>query len=156
MIKNQSLLENGYIIIDFSLENCVLDFVKNRQWKELDNYFLSISEPEKPLHKLFKAYLDYNFLEHIIAIRSAPNDEEGIWHDDGSRLLGFSLSLNINPESIAGGELCFKKKEVTGMENFKPLPFGKMIIFLSGIYGYEHKVTAVTSGERIVIAGWCR
>jgi len=46
--------------------------------------------------EFFQSILDFQFCEHIIAIRKAPGDEEGIWHDDGSRSLGFSLSLNLN------------------------------------------------------------
>jgi hypothetical protein len=155
IIKNPLLERNGCLLTDYPLNDLILTYVKNRQWKELDNHFLEISRPGGSLFNFFQAYLTYTSLEHIIAIRTAPNDDEGIWHDDGSRFIGFSLSLNLAPESIAGGELYFKKKESTEMSCFRPLPFGKIVIFLSGVYGYEHKVSAVTQGERIVIAGWC-
>lgn len=155
MIHHSQLIEHGFLIADFPLSEDVLEMLKNRQWKDLDQYFLTISSNDGPLRNFLQNFLDFQTLEHIISIRCAPLDEEGIWHDDGSRFLGFSLSLNILPEHISGGELHFKKKnELTGAI-ISPLPIGKMVIFLSGIYGYEHKVSAVTKGERIVIAGWC-
>jgi len=126
-----------------------------KKWKELDQYFLQISKPGGQLRHFFNDYLDYEKLEHIIAIRTAPDDEDGIWHDDGSRFLGFSLSLNLHPETIEGGNLSFKKKEEKDGVAFPPQPYGTIIIFLSGLSGYEHMVSAVTKGERIVIAGWC-
>ena len=155
MIKNIELQNIGFTIVDFPLESVILEWLKNEDWKNLDDYFLAISKPDGLLNNFLAEFLDFQTLEHIIAIRSAPDDEDGIWHDDGSRFLGFSLSLNINPETISGGNLLFKKKIDPLPNTFPPQPMGKMIIFLSGIYGYEHMVSSVTSGKRIVIAGWC-
>ena len=155
MINNKRLLENGFLKLDFPLPPLVLDLVQNKKWYELDYYFLEISKKDGLLHKFLSSYLDFELLEHIIAIRKSPDDEDGIWHDDGSRFLGFSLSLNINHNSIAGGELRFKRKDSSLTEIFHPLPYGQIVLFLSGVYGYEHMVSAVTTGERIVIAGWC-
>ena len=155
MIKNLTLQATGHIIVDFPLTPSVLDFLQNKKWIELDDYFLFISKPNELLHQFLSEYLDFETLEHIIAIRSAPDDEDGIWHDDGSRFLGFSLSLNLDPQTIAGGQLLFKRKNTSHINHFPPQPLGKMILFLSGLYGYEHMVSAVTRGERIVIAGWC-
>lgn len=155
MIKNQTLKEKGFILTDFPLEPRVLDLLRKEQWSELDQYFLEISKTGGILRHFLKVYLDFQTLEHIIAIRRSPDDEDGIWHDDGSRFLGFSLSLNRTPEFIAGGELHFRKKNLSETKIFSPLPYGKIVLFLSGIYGYEHMVSAVTKGERIVIAGWC-
>lgn len=155
MIKNTNLLEKGFVLTDFPLESKVLEFIQNKNWYALDQYFLEISTSDGLLRNFLADYLDFEMLEHIISIRSAPEDEDGIWHDDGSRFLGFSLSLNWKPENIIGGELRFKLKESNQEDVFKPQPYGKIIIFLSGLYGYEHMVSAVTSGERIVIAGWC-
>lgn len=155
IIRNPNLEKNGYILTEFPLEHCVLNFVRNRQWKELDNYFLQISRPNGILYSFLEEYLSFRSIDHIIAIRSAPNDDEGIWHDDGSRHLGFSLSLNIDPSSIGGGELRFRKKATDQSTQFSPLPYGMIVLFLTGLYGYEHQVGAVTRGERIVIAGWC-
>lgn len=155
MIKNSQLQKSGFVIADFPLDLLVLDLLEKEEWKKLDQYFLDISKTGSPLWNFLSDFLDFKKLEHIIAIRKAPFDEDGIWHDDGSRFLGFSLSLNRNPQNIVGGELRFKKKDSTQTEVFPPRPYGKIILFLSGIYGYEHMVSAVTEGERIVIAGWC-
>ncbi|MGZ3787215.1 MAG: 2OG-Fe(II) oxygenase [Bacteriovorax sp.] len=155
MIKNELLKKNGFVVADFPLAPIVLGFLQDENWRGLDQYFLDISKDNGQLRNFLADYLDFVTLEHIIAIRRAPDDEEGIWHDDGSRLLGFSLSLNRDPKTIVGGELRFKRKESTHTEVFPPLPYGKIVLFLSGIYGFEHMVSAVTKGERIVIAGWC-
>jgi hypothetical protein len=155
MIKNQLLKENGFVVVDFPLESLVLEFLRDENWEKLDQYFLDISKEKGLLRNFLSDYLNYETLEHIIAIRQSPDDEDGIWHDDGSRFLGFSLSLNLNHHKISGGELLFKRKDSPKIEIFPPLPLGKIVIFLSGIYGYEHMVSAVTSNKRIVIAGWC-
>jgi predicted 2-oxoglutarate/Fe(II)-dependent dioxygenase YbiX len=155
LIIDKILLEQGYLVADFPLPESIQTFVIEKNWKALDDYFLEISRPNNQLNIFLSQYLKFNFLEHIIAIRSAPDDDEGIWHDDGSRFLGFSLSLNIAPQSIEGGVLRFKKKNSDSMESFSQLPYGKIVIFLTGVYGYEHMVSAVTKGQRIVIAGWC-
>lgn len=155
LIKNTKLNDVGFCIVDFPLAPKVLEMLQNENWKALDDYFLEISTPGGLLRTFLEDFLDFQTLEHIIAIRSAPDDEDGIWHDDGSRFLGFSLSLNLNPQAIVGGELLFKKKDNPHTEIIKPLPYGQMILFLSGIYGYEHMVSAVTKNKRVVIAGWC-
>lgn len=155
MIKNAGLLKNGFISLPFPLEKKVKELVVEKKWKELDQYFLEISRDKGALRDFFNELLDYEKIEHIIAIRTAPDDEDGIWHDDGSRFLGFSLSLNLIPEKIEGGELFFRKKGAAESVVFAPQPYGTMIVFLSGLSGYEHMVSAVTKGERIVIAGWC-
>ena len=155
MIKNSTLKKSGFILTDFPLEPIVLELIQKENWYELDQYFLEISKPNGQLRNFLADYLDFKTLEHIIAIRSAPLDEDGIWHDDGSRFLGFSLSLNIDHSSIQGGELRFKRKTSSQVEIFSPLPYGKIVLFLSGVYDYEHMVSAVTKEQRIVIAGWC-
>lgn len=146
----------GLIQTTFPLPENILPLVEERNWKALDDAFKEMSAPQGLLRKFLKDYLDYQGLEHIIAIRSAPDDEDGIWHDDGSRILGFSLSLTLDSLSVEGGHLQFRKKGETSAESISTRPFGTILLFLTGIYGYEHRVTAVTSGERIVIAGWCQ
>lgn len=155
MIKNQQLKNEGRVIAYFPVPEIVLEYLQTKNWKDLDQFFLRISGKEGLLRQFLSEYLDFETLEHIISIRRSPYDEDGIWHDDGSRFLGFSLSLNQNPLKIKGGSLFFKKKNAAQKEEFPPQPLGTMILFLSGIYGYEHMVSAVTEGERVVIAGWC-
>ena len=155
MIKNNKLIDNGFIEVDFQLDDVVLSYICNENWRGLDDYFINISKPGQQLHSFLLNFLEFDKLEHIIAIRSAPTDEDGIWHDDGSRFLGFSLSLNLDPANIMGGQLKFKQKSSQDMTIFPPQPFGRMVLFLSGLYGYEHMVSAVVKNRRIVIAGWC-
>ena len=157
-IKNQELLDRHLIILDFPIEKKLHELVLKREWDDLDRYFLAAEKPEGELFQFLSPYLDFKKIEHIIAIRaSSPGyqDEDGIWHDDGSRILGFSLSLTLYPEDVKGGHLRFKPK---GSESFINIPtqsMGKIILFKTGIYGFEHMVSAVEAGERVVIAGWC-
>ena len=155
MIKHQTLKEQGYLLTKFPLDEIIKSLVIEKNWKALDDHFLEISLPGKHLHTFLSQFLDFEKLEHIIAIRSAPDDEDGIWHDDGSRLLGFSLSLNLNPTEIKGGVLSFRAKGTIQSTNFPPLEYGQIVLFLSGTAGFEHMVSAVTQKTRIVIAGWC-
>ena len=123
--------------------------------KSLDEYFLEISKKGNALYTFLSQFLEFEKLEHIIALRSAPDDEDGIWHDDGSRILGFSLSLNLNPSEIEGGVLSFRPKGSSLSTDFMPLEFAQIVLFLSGTAGFEHMVSAVTKNTRLVIAGWC-
>ena len=156
MIKNINLNHQGHDLLDFYLDDNFKELVINKNWAKLDKCVFELTAAGSPLHQLLRLQLDFTSIEHLIAIRSAPDDEDGIWHDDGSRILGFSLSLNLEPDNIIGGQLLFKSKE-NNLDPviYPPQPWGKLIIFLSGLSGYEHKVTAVSVGQRIVIAGWC-
>ena len=95
--------------------------------------------------------------EHILSLRQGPQEEEfdGIWHDDGSRLLAFSLSLNIEHSNIKGGHLSLRKKgTIVGSQSILPRPFGVLTIFATGQERWEHKTNNVQEGSRIVLAGW--
>ena len=106
-----------------------------------------------------RKYAEFSEIEFIISIRSSLEypDEDGIWHDDGSRLLAFSLSLTLDHEGVEGGRLEIRKRgsETSPSEVITTPPFGTMIVFSTGQSGFEHKINRVTSGERIIIAGWC-
>lgn len=157
VILNNELNENHLIITDYHLSEEILGYLKNRDWNSLDHYFLKAEKKSGELFSFLSNYLEFQKIEHIIAIRSSMTelDEDGIWHDDGSRILGFSLSLTLNPELIEGGELRFRDKASVTFTSIKTQTAGKIILFKTGIYGFEHMVSAVKSGERIVIAGWC-
>lgn len=152
--KNE-LSENGFIIQDFSLTNDLVQWVKEEKWDIIDQYFFKLCQSEGDLFKLLNPFTPFHSIEHMIAIRSSPIDEDGIWHDDGSRVLAFSLSLNINPLEIEGGELLIRKKGSLDLATIKPLPYGKIIIFLTGEYNFEHKICKVKKNRRIVLVGWC-
>ena len=101
-----------------------------------------------------------------MALRQAQSwdgfqDEEGIWHDDGSRKMGFSLSLNLAPQRIEGGELLIRHRLLHPVQNDEgslaigPLSFGELVLFKTGLEGVEHRTRAVNKGNRLVLAGWC-
>src|SRR5690606_2217770 len=147
---------------DFYLENLnmsqsVIECIKKDDWNNLDLEFQKLTSPGGEIHTLLLKYICFENIEFMISIRDSANawEEDGIWHDDGSRVLAFSLSLTLNHENLEGGFLGIRKK---GEEEFVKIPtppFGTMIVFLTGVHGYEHKIHQVTNGRRIVIAGWC-
>jgi hypothetical protein len=155
LLYNEELKNSHLITISLTLPEEILQLVEEERYFELDQYFLKAGAKEGFLFKELSRLLKFNSIEHIIAIRQAPHDEEGIWHDDGSRILGFSLSLTRHPNEVQGGHLCFRPKGDADYISISTRPYGTLIAFKTGIYGFEHKVTAVTLGKRIVIAGWC-
>jgi hypothetical protein len=110
-----------------------------------------------------RRYERFSEIEFIISIRPSIRsplqeiDEDGIWHDDGSRVLAFSLSLTLDHAGLEGGRLEIRKRSASPGESafIATPPFGTMIIFATGHLGFEHKINRVVRGERIIIAGWC-
>jgi hypothetical protein len=150
---NEHIIERG-----FPLNSEILEALENKDWKKIDQIFLDAEKPGGFLFHFMQEFLDFETIEHIIAIRSAPGDEDGIWHDDGSRILGFSLSLTQNHEEVIGGELRFRpknQKDRKDFQSFSTRPLGRILLFKTGIYGFEHMVSEVKNGQRVVIAGWC-
>lgn len=137
------------------------EYLIQKDFVKLDQLYQQSLAHNGFLSQYLKKFCDFNTLEGIINIRSAPLDEEGIWHDDGSRILAFSLSLNLLPELISGGELLlrerfiYKDNEDTGATVFRPRPYGRILLFKTGSHDFEHRVTRVTKGTRVVLAGWC-
>jgi hypothetical protein len=154
-LRSTELIESHLIEKTFPLDKFVLAALEKGNWKVIDDYFLMEAKPEGVLYKFLSEFLEFESIEHIIAIRQPPEDEDGIWHDDGSRILGFSLSLSQNHDQISGGELRFRPKGQSDFHSITTRPLGQMLLFKTGIYGFEHMVTAVTKGKRVVIAGWC-
>jgi len=157
MIKDPQLFKEGFHISTYLLSDEVRESVKKQDWLKVDQLISSLTKKEGNLYQFLKNYHDFNDIEFIISIRdaSSPWEEDGIWHDDGSRVFAFSLSLTVNSEEIEGGRLGIRPK---GVEKFMEIPtpeFGKIILFLTGAYGFEHKIHRVTKGVRIIIAGWC-
>ncbi len=157
MLKFASLMNTGFHMTYFPLSGEIRDSVRHEKWDEVDKAFQDLTRPGGRLFDFLKTYHDFQSIEFIISIRDAGNDweEDGIWHDDGSRVFAFSLSLTENSKEVEGGRLGIKRKSE---ENFVTIPtpdFGGIILFLTGIYGFEHKIHRVTKGRRIIIAGWC-
>jgi hypothetical protein len=157
MLKNSSLLKTGLILKTFPLVDQVMAHVQNEDWIGLDKEIKNLTHNGGELFKFLHHYHDFNEIEFIISIRDAENEweEDGIWHDDGSRVLAFSLSLSIHSNQIQGGRLGIRRKGEERAEEIPTPEYGTLIIFLTGVYGFEHKIHQVTKGKRIIIAGWC-
>lgn len=147
-------LPNGHLKLNFELSCEAIKCIESKDWSTLDNIAAKWLAPSGELRQILLKYCDFTSIEHILALRSAP-DDEGIWHDDGSRLLAFSLSLTLRPEDVQGGSIYLRQKGSEQGHQYPTQPPGTLIIFNTGRDGYEHRVSAVTSGERLVLAGWC-
>ncbi len=151
------LLERGFIKVYLPFPSEFKAAVTSCNWVKVDSLISEYLKPGAILYDLISNYQHFNYTEHIIAIRDAVTDEDGIWHDDGSRDIAFTWSLNDDP-TLEGGELLFKKKSTTSSQDLHSItpPIAEtLIIFLTGKFGFEHKVNKVTKGKRKTIAGWC-
>jgi len=157
MLKSPELFQNGFHLSYFPLGEEIKELVISEEWERLDQKFKELTQKNGTLYNFLQKYHDFNDIEFIISIRDASNEweEDGIWHDDGSRVFAFSLSLTIDSTNVKGGRLQVKAKH---SERFFEIPtpeFGGIILFLTGLYGFEHKIHQVIEGRRIIIAGWC-
>ena len=145
----------GFFEINLSLPDDIKKLVKTRQFFELDQKFKLMTATDGMIFKALSEFESFNSIEFIISLRESDNEweEDGIWHDDGSRKLAFSLSLTIEPPK--GGILELRKKGDTQSTKISTPPYGNMIVFATGSNGYEHKINRVTQGSRLIIAGWC-
>jgi hypothetical protein len=142
------------------LPGAIREYVSARDWNGLDRVIRVETLPGGSVYEELRRYATFTEIEFIISIRSSLEhpDEDGIWHDDGSRVLAFSLSLTDDPGSIDGGLLEFRKRGAIDGEVIAAIPtpaFGTMIVFATGYQGFEHRINRVRRGERIIIAGWC-
>jgi len=149
----------GYLITAVELPASVLEKLLERNWPELDQVIARETLPGGVIFSKLQNYTKFSQIEFIISIRSSLEqpDEDGIWHDDGSRVLAFSLSLTLDPSEIEGGFLEIRRRgEESSKSETLPTPsYGSMIVFATGHLGFEHKINRVIRGERIIIAGWC-
>lgn len=154
----KQLQENGHFAITSVLDDTAKALVEQQDWQGLDAYFQELTQENGALFKLMSEFVFCHDIEFIISIRDAENDweEDGIWHDDGSRKLAFSLSLTAHPEQIEGGILEMRKKGEINSLKIKPFAYGTMIVFATGVSGFEHRINQVRKGRRIIIAGWCQ
>lgn len=148
------LLPNGHLKYAIELEPKVQQLVLAQDWSALDQLAKTWLGPSGKIHDKLAQHCDFTSTEHILALREAP-DDEGIWHDDGSRLMAFSLSLTLNHQAVIGGEIMLREKGQINGVNYPTQPWGTLIIFNTGRDGYEHRVSAVHTGKRLVLAGWC-
>ena len=149
------LFQRGFHLEKFALDSSIKEWVRRKNWPSVNEAFLKLTSPQGALFQFLREFHEFETIEFIISVREGTNEweEDGIWHDDGSRVFAFSLSLT--DEVIEGGKLGFRKKRSEDTE-FIPTPaYGEIILFLTGIHGYEHNIAQVSKGCRVVIAGWC-
>jgi hypothetical protein len=149
----------GFRLTQVQLPPWIREHVVARDWMALDQAMSREVRPGGVIFGELLRYRNFSEIEFIISIRSSIRepDDDGIWHDDGSRLLAFSLSLTLDPEAVVGGVLEIRKRSVEhrGSQAVPTQPFGTMIVFATGVMGFEHKINRVIQGERVIIAGWC-
>lgn len=156
ILQNQhKLAEYGHAQVEVYLDEVIKDYIKYEDFESLDKHFQSLTEPDGRMFELLKDYCNFESIEFIISLRDSENEweEDGIWHDDGSRKLAFSLSLTQNMPM--GGVLEFREKGRELSTYILTPDYGNMIIFKTGFENFEHKINAVKKGSRLVIAGWC-
>lgn len=154
-IYSRELKENGHLVREIKLPDQWRIWVDEKNFFKLDSAVGDELKDGGFLHQVLASMGSFSKVEHILSLRTSPGDEDGIWHDDGSRNFAFSLGLNLAAQRITGGELNFRLKGSHDTQAFPALNFGEMVIFLTGIWGYEHQVNLVKQGERLVAAGWC-
>lgn len=152
-----NLIELGYTKNILLLPENLKNLIQNQDWQKLDKELEKLLKPKSQLDQTLKSYISFTKIEYITSVRDSKNpwEEDGIWHDDGSRVLAFSLSLNLDHEKVEGGKIGFRKKGHEESSILPVQPFGTLIIFATGNWGWEHKVYSVTKGLRVVMAGWC-
>ena len=155
---NKTLLtEHGYFLKDIKLPPLIGQAVQSRDWEELDRAIRVETLPGGSIFEELRKHEEFSEIEFILSIRSSLEfpDEDGIWHDDGSRVLAFSLSLTLDPATIEGGILEIRKRGDPKTSTIPTPLFGTMIVFATGQKNFEHKINRVIRGERIIAAGWC-
>jgi hypothetical protein len=147
-------MEHGHVVTFLPLPAQAEALVHASDWTQLDRVMREAIELS--LIPLLKTHKDFTTIEHMLALRDAadPEEEDGIWHDDGSRILAFSWSLNFFGRP-SGGTLGIRPRGTTQGVELGPFDPGTVIIFQTGMDGFEHRTSRVTRGKRLVCAGWC-
>src|SRR5256885_1969036 len=109
--------------------------IEKRDWVRVDQLIQKETQPGGAIFEELQKYAEFTQIEFIISIRSSLQepDEDGIWHDDGSRVLAFSLSLTLDADAVEGGRLEMRKRTREGvsevLHSIPTPPFGTAIIF---------------------------
>lgn len=158
MLFDPKSFTKGFDLQSFALDPSLAHFLETDQWNEVDAHFKGLTKPNGRLFQYLSAFYDFKEIEFIISIRDASNDweEDGIWHDDGSRVFAFSISLTHQAGQVEGGHLEIRKKDAVEISSVPTPEYGGIILFLTGIHGFEHRTRQVLKGRRVVVAGWCR
>jgi hypothetical protein len=158
-----SVLPHGFHLEQIALPESIQTYVTDRDWNALDEAIHKETRAGGVIFERLRSYTFFEQIEFIISIRPSihlsadEKDEDGIWHDDGSRVLAFSLSLTLDHLGVGGGILEIKRKALAEQDSQKIATpaYGTMIVFATGEQGFEHKINRVTRGERLILAGWC-
>lgn len=147
-------MNDGFEVVDFELPLKAREFALAENFTALD--FLMGEVVQSRLKTFLLEKCPFQDIEHILALRRGddPDEEDGIWHDDSSRKLAFSWSLNFWVLPV-GGALGIRKMGATSGVELGPYLPGKLIIFQTGQSGFEHRTARVIKGRRLVCAGWC-
>lgn len=166
MIRDEQLQQQGWRVDETlrgletaagraiaALEPAVLQ----RAWTTVDQQLQALTAREGLLFQYLQRYHAFARIEFILSVRDAadPDQEDGIWHDDGSRDMAFTLSLTPDADRLEGGRLGIRRKGSPEGVLLPTAPFGTLFLYLTGRYDFEHRIHQVTKGCRIVIAGWC-
>ena len=140
-----------------ALQDALYKATLSCDYEFIDSAFKELTHKEGNLFKYLSQFENFQSIEFILSLRDSENswEEDGIWHDDGSRKLAFSLSLTKNSHLIEGGLLEIRKKDELESLKIPPFEFGEIVVFKTGTSGFEHKINQVTLGKRFIIAGWC-
>ena len=151
------MFNNGFFKATVAPPEAIKAALAAKDWCQVDHLCSELVKPGGALYELLWPIANQSRIEYIISVRDAENswEEDGIWHDDGSRILAFSMGLNLSADEIEGGTLLLRKKGEKLSEQIPPPGFGETIIFKTGVENYEHKVLKVKKSIRVVMAGWC-
>jgi hypothetical protein len=157
-IKTPELFSEGFCLREFPLDPLWNEQTSREAWEELDASFKRSVAPGGAFFQFLSQYYVFASVEFIISIRDSKNEweEDGIWHDDGSRVFAFSLSLTPDGGVSSGGHLEMRRKGEEQIIASIPTPLpGTAILFLTGMHGFEHRTRQVLEGRRVILAGWC-
>lgn len=154
MITSALLLQQGWLKFNTELPEAIRICVEEKNFTQLDQLISLELNPSGALYQKLSSLMAIQNIEFILTLRQSPDDEDGIWHDDGSRQLAFSLGLNPDVQHITGGELELRQYSKHTALRFSPLAWGEVLVFLTGNHGWEHRVLAVQHGLRLHAAGW--
>lgn len=134
--------KQGFSITKLTLPEELLTAVRACDYNTVDRILAELVTTGV-IFKTMSQFCPVVMIEFIISLRESKNEweEDGVWHDDGSRMLAFSMSLTL--EKPRGGILEIRKKENSHLPTVKiPTPdYGEIIIFKTGVDGFEHKIT---------------
>lgn len=109
------LATQGYFLLPIELPAVMHQCVLERDWVGLDGALRSETLPGGVIFQALREYAQFSEIEFIISIRSSLDspDEDGIWHDDGSRLLAFSQ--DSRSESVVRRRSSRSQLRITGL-----------------------------------------